>query len=812
MPTPEPGPTSPDRLAELLADYQAALDAADSPDAHGDATPCADPAERLKRAAECLRLLERDRLGQENSCPVDALADWVLSGNAQLGRFRIQRVLGRGGHGIVYLANDPRLGRRVALKVPRPETLISVELRRRFVREARAAAGLDHPNLVPIYEADDTGPFCYIVAGYCPGPTLHAWLKQRAAPVAPREAATLVEILARAIHHAHERGVIHRDLKPANILLQPVQNAASKIQGPKSKVQSQESEQAAIGGPVNDLGLWTLDLGLFIPRITDFGLAKLADADTQTTGGGMLGTPDYMAPEQAEGRARTAGPECDVYALGAILYELLTGRPPFKAATATDTILQLLHQDPVPLRLLQPSTPRGLESICLKCLRKKPAKRYATARELADDLGRFLHAEPPMMARPVSWRKRAIQWVRRRPGLTALATASVAASLAMVGLVISQAADVGRARGKLDGAEAPAAPAQAQAEPPNFNALLSRVREHAAQPTAGWTRANIEDLRRAAALAPARDKLVDLRTEAATALGAIDLRKLGIVAEGFNADLAVFDPTGRYLALGQAKTQTQETPECLVLLLDAHGGEVVRRLTFRTARVDDPKAGWVQDGVRALTFSADGRWLVAGSRSGRLHRWDFERGSDAAYSWPAHHGEIHYVAFSADGLGLFSASRRDQQVRRWSCADLQTTGGPRLTHHWRAPARIVGFAAHAREDWVVCATDDSNHALNARSLVDLHSPWPGWQEELRFLPDGVTLAALGDRGVCVASVRDHQLIRKVHASERTADDDAALAFAFTSQGTLVATGSERSKHLQLWNNVTNGLQLADIFV
>jgi serine/threonine protein kinase len=275
----------------------------------------------------------------------------------QLGRFQIRRELGRGAFGVVFLAHDPHLCREVALKVPRAEVLLDDGLRQRFVREAQVAAGLDHPNLVAVYEAGQDGALCYIVSAFCPGPTLAQWRKQREEPVPARTAALLVAALADAVQHAHERGVIHRDLKPSNILLEPF--------SPDN-----------LAGPCESLTL--------IPRITDFGLAKvLADASVLagepnptvaeglTRTGMLLGTPNYMAPEQASGRA-AVGPAADIHALGAILYELLTGRPPFRADTPLETLRLIQTEEPLPPGRLRPQLPRDLETICLKCLHKEP--------------------------------------------------------------------------------------------------------------------------------------------------------------------------------------------------------------------------------------------------------------------------------------------------------------------------------------------------------------------------------------------------------------------------------------------------------
>jgi serine/threonine protein kinase len=217
-----------------------------------------------------------------------------------LGRFEVIRELGQGGFGVVYLARDPVLGREVALKVPRAEMLVSPEARRRFLREGRAAAGLDHPHIVPVFESGEIGPFAYIVSACCEGPTLSAWLRERTQPVAARVAARLVADLADAVQHAHDRGILHRDLKPSNILLQS-------------------------GGDSTDS---------FVPisRITDFGLARIveeAGVGEETRSGSPLGSPPYMAPEQAAGKRRDVGPAADVYSLGATLYEILSGRPPF---------------------------------------------------------------------------------------------------------------------------------------------------------------------------------------------------------------------------------------------------------------------------------------------------------------------------------------------------------------------------------------------------------------------------------------------------------------------------------------------------
>jgi serine/threonine protein kinase/tetratricopeptide (TPR) repeat protein len=332
-----------------------------------------------------------------------------------LGRFEIRRELGRGAFGMVFLAHDPCLGREVALKVPRPDALVTPELRERFFREARATAGLDHPNLVPVYETGEVGPICFIASAYCPGVTLAAWLRKRTEPVPVRLAAQLVATLAAAVEYAHRHGVVHRDLKPSNVLLQWRSEPRAPSSGPTRL-------DAAPTGPGPRDAEWD-----FVPKVTDFGLAKLTpgapattDAAGEPTQSGMImGTPTYMAPEQASGRSKAVGPAADVYAVGIILYELLVGRAPFQGETVLDTLEQVRSYEPVPPRRWRPKLPRDLETICLKCLQKEPGKRYASAAALADDLRRFL-AGMPIQARPVRVWERGVKWAQRRPTAAAL--------------------------------------------------------------------------------------------------------------------------------------------------------------------------------------------------------------------------------------------------------------------------------------------------------------------------------------------------------------------------------------------------------
>jgi serine/threonine protein kinase/tetratricopeptide (TPR) repeat protein len=324
-------------------------------------------------------------------------------------------VLGSGGMGVVFKARQPTLGRDVAVKLLRDAHLADAAQRERFVQEARAIAQLQHTHLVHLYEfgdlPGDSGATSrpYLVLEYVAGGSLANLLRHTR--LAPLEAAQLVESLAEAIHYAHQQGIIHRDLKPGNILL------ASVVRGPSSVVKG--SKPADAFSLTTDHGPRTTD---FCPKITDFGLAKLGAGSSLTQTGDMLGTPSYMAPEQVAGKSGDITEAVDVYGLGAILYELLTDRPPFLGATAQATVRQVQDEQPVPPRRVEPSVPRDLETVCLKCLRKEPGHRYATARALADDLRRFRTGEP-IRARPVRIVERALIWCRRRPLVAGLLTA-----------------------------------------------------------------------------------------------------------------------------------------------------------------------------------------------------------------------------------------------------------------------------------------------------------------------------------------------------------------------------------------------------
>ena len=330
-----------------------------------------------------------DLPGDHIDLPDDRTEDLAIDGDTVTG-YDLLGELGRGGMGVVYKARHRKLNRTVALKMILDGLHASGEDMRRFQLEAEAVAKLQHPNIVEIYDVSEHEGRPYIALEFADGGTLDDKIAGK--PQDAQDSAELVESLAGAMQLAHENDIIHRDLKPANILL--------------------TSEG--------------------IPRITDFGLAKRMDDDsTQTRSGSLLGTPSYMAPEQAGGKSDLIGPPADIYALGAILYHMLTGRPPFQAASLMDTIKQVLAEEPVAPRKMNPALAVDLETICLKCLEKDIHRRYETAAELGQDLNRFLAGEP-ILARPVSMVERSWKWAKRRPAVAGMISVSATALLVLL--------------------------------------------------------------------------------------------------------------------------------------------------------------------------------------------------------------------------------------------------------------------------------------------------------------------------------------------------------------------------------------------
>jgi serine/threonine protein kinase/thiol-disulfide isomerase/thioredoxin len=349
--------------------------------------------------------------------------------------------LGRGGMGVVYKALQSRLHRTVALKMILAGEYAGADARIRFLSEAEVIARLQHPNIVQLYEFNVHNGVAYFSLEFVDGGTLTDKLAKQ--PLAPAEAAALVETLARAVHYAHQQGIVHRDLKPGNILLQ--NRPADPDAPPLGPTESHTSRRSLHG----DASFGTLSCFVrnasVIPKITDFGLAKSAGGSNDLTKtGAIMGTPSYMAPEQAGGKSKDVAAAADTYALGAILYECLAGRPPFFAATPIDTIMQVLNEDPVPPRRLQSKVPKDLETICLKCLHKDPTRRYATTLELADDLARFLNGEA-IRARPVGPVERGYRWARRHKSQTALIAVSVLSLVTIAALGWITSAQLGTA-------------------------------------------------------------------------------------------------------------------------------------------------------------------------------------------------------------------------------------------------------------------------------------------------------------------------------------------------------------------------------
>jgi WD40 repeat protein/tetratricopeptide (TPR) repeat protein len=547
--------------------------------------------------------------------------------------YEVLEELGRGGMGVVYKARHLRLNRLVALKMILAGDLAGPVQRTRFLVEAETLARLRHPNVVQIYEVDTYNGCPFFALEYVDGGTLADRLNGRPLPAAT--AAALVETLARAIHAAHLQGAIHRDLKPANILLARIEDRGSRI------------EDRTDGG---DSRSSILDPRLWAPKITDFGLAKLAVGHPELTQTGVVaGTPAYMAPEQASGNSRDVTPAVDVYALGAILYEALSGEAPFYGQEPALVVARLASGETPSLARFAARLPRDLVTICDRCLEREPQRRYASAEALADDLGRYLRGEP-IHARSVGELERLWKWARRRRALaTALATLAIAL---VVGTAISTyfAVVANRREAEARDSEGKAQDARRQAEVQAARAEFDRGFDLAGQ---GESVRGLHTMLAAVGRAPADGAELQrvLRTNvAAWSVPLFDLRHVVPVENGQPLDLA-FSPDGRTFAV--------LWPDGVQRYDIASGQAVGGRLPCAAAQ--------------CLAFRPDGKRLLAGGKAGTLYAWDAATGAEVPPLPAAAPGaDVHQLGFAPDGKTLFTA-HDGGTVRLWDAA----TGKPR---------------------------------------------------------------------------------------------------------------------------------------
>ncbi len=558
----------------------------------------------------------------------------------QFGRFQIERLLGRGGMGAVFLAFDPHLSRRVALKIPHPGSLVDGEIRERFLREARAAGGLRHAGIVPVFESGREGDVCYLVSEFCDGPNLAEWLHRRNQPVPVRMAAAIVARLAGAVQHAHDRGILHRDLKPANVLLDHV--------GDTTMSDAPGGRHSAIDEPLP-----------FTPRITDFGLAQLADDEqTLTRTGAAIGTAAYMAPEQAAGRRDAIGPHTDVFALGAILYEMLSGEPPFGKESAAAILAALRQFDPTPLVRQRREVPRDLDAICLKCLEKRPQRRYQSAAELRSDLARFLRGEPTL-ARPVSAPERWLRWARRSPSAAALIALSTAT---LICLFIGLAWHSHRLADALTLAQEARHYAEIE---------RSRAEQAAEQATAQRRRAEMGELR-ARQLLYAADMARALQAwRMKEHLAVLEILPQHVPASDEH-DLRGFE--WRFLEASCRPTPEKEFRHGAAIrhcaatpdgnrLITAGDDACIRVWDMEAGALDAVLQGHVGV-VRAVAVSPDGAWLVSGGDDNLVMLWDLKKLRPARILG-AHATGVETAAWSPNGQWIATGARYSD-VRLWS--------------------------------------------------------------------------------------------------------------------------------------------------
>ncbi len=684
--------------------------------------------------------------------------------------YEVLGLLGKGGMGVVYQARHLALGRVVALKMILHAEHAGEEERRRFRSEAEAVARLQHPHVVQVFEVGEHQGLPFMALEYCPGGSLSDRLD--GTPWPPAKAAALVETLARAVSAAHQAGLVHRDLKPANVLL------------------SAEDQ----------------------PKVSDFGLAKRMDARGMTQTGAVVGTPSYMAPEQASGDTRQIGPAADVYALGAILYELLTGRPPFKAATAMDTVLQVLAEEAVPIRRLQPKVPRDLETVCLKCLHKDAGKRYPSAEALAEDLHRYL-AHEPVRARPTSAWERGWKWARRRPATAALAVLGVGAPLSLLILGLVYNARVQEARADVD---------RQQLEVERSRADAARQAEKArnAQARADQTLVHADGLRLSAL-----SSLVLSDNPGLALLLAVEGAERGRPREAaHNSALLAALERNREL-------HTFPTPgwDCYTAALSADGGRLAvgAGMDLRVWDVSDPwhpRLVWKADpfpwhGFQPNVLSPDGRWVAKfhddclykeygnGSKilftDRVIHLWDTAAGGKGWRLLAGHRDRVCAAVFSPDSRQLLTASW-DGTARLWDLSTGKTSavlngGGNALATALFTPDG-QGVLTVAHGDRRTSVPESKADVIDPPWYQDAAPQTGTFGPAIHFrdgVPDAGVFARLWDR----ASGRER--VAFLWSEQRPPASALPLSAAFSGDGRRVAFGFETGRQRAgLWDTAT----------
>jgi WD40 repeat protein len=668
------------------------------------------------------------------------------------GDYELLEELARGGMGVVFKARQISLNRIVALKMILAGQLASEADIQRFRTEAEAAANLDHPNIVPVYEiGSHEGQHFFtmkLIEGRSLAQCLHAESgapasldrggSQRFAAVKDqRAAARLVATVAHAVHHAHQRGIIHRDLKPANILLK----RKSKIQNPKSE---------------KDSGLdadFEFRISDYEPLVTDFGLAKRVQGDHRLTqSGAIVGTPSYMAPEQARGE-KGLTTAADVYSLGAIMYELLTGRPPFQAITPLETLLSVMGKEPVPPRAINRRVDRDLEIICLKCLNKEPARRYGSAAELAEDLD-CLRAGRPIRARPVGRVKRTWRWCRRNPALAAVGGLALAALLAVVGLSVyfgfQQAKSAAALQKSLEGS-------QRQSALLAYDRGLGLCDQGDVDHGLLWLGRSLE-------LAPPSAGDLHWAMRANLASWARETPWLQSIAHHTSVEGKAWSSDGKkllkyhhfggypqttefWLATGQGVFKRQLAPKLDTQVYWAEfSKDSSRFLTFgKTLRLHDAQTGVLLHSYRSdakfgsPTFSPNGSFFWTAPDAESIQIWDARTGQAIGRplavplqefdKTPGGSQKYIMMRFSKDGMRILVAGNYFNQDKEFESVTAlwQTATGKAIQPKLRLPGWLKDFYV------------DSKRVLLCRTFI----PKPHQQRETR-LWDGVTGKAIGD--------------------------------------------------------------------